>query len=178
MNIAATNIILSQNDIQNCLERLANQLRQAYTQEDNVVAIVLLEGARRFAADLIKEWDRKIPLYFLRAKSYGNDVQSSGLVEITTSDRLLPDLTGKRVLLIDDIYDTGLTLRAVLDYLAPLQPADIKTCILLEKHHPHARKIPIDFLGATVPNTFVVGYGLDYAGKYRELDDIVELEGM
>ncbi len=136
-------IIISQDNIKHCLERLADQLRQTYATEDDVVAVVLLEGARRFALDLLAAWGRDVPMCYLRAKSYGDGVQSCGRVEITSLDGPLPDITGRRVLLIDDIYDTGLTLRAVMDRFAPLRPADMKTCILLEKQRPHTSKIPV-----------------------------------
>ena len=94
---------------------------------------------------------------------------------IDKKDGVREKIRGKNILLIDDIYDTGLTLHRILEWLNDCGPESIRTCVLLEKEIDHAKKINIDFLGTTIENVFAIGYGLDYEGHYRELPFIAEL---
>lgn len=169
----AHHVLYTQSQIHDCVSQLAGQIRTAYTSFDDLVVIVLLMGAKRFADDLLAALGQPVSAEYLRAKSYHDSHQSSGTVHV--EGHVHQPLRGKRVLLIDDIYDTGITLKFMLDYLRQFQPAEIKTCVLLEKQCPHHETVAIDFLGLPVPDVFVVGYGLDYREQYRELPFIAEL---
>ena len=95
--------------------------------------------------------------------------RSSGHVELKETQALRQKIVGRQVLLIDDIYDTGLTLAKVTEWVRQGNPANVRTCVLLEKDIPHQRPVPIDFLGLKIEDAFVIGYGLDYEGRCRRL---------
>jgi hypoxanthine phosphoribosyltransferase len=136
-----------------------------------LTVLALLDGAFCFVADLVRCIDLPdLRLHFVRASSYGKKTTSRGKVALEP----LPDLSGQTVLLVDDILDTGRTMQAAK---SSLQRAIIHTCVLLDKP---TRRVPdglqcADYIGFTIPDTFVVGYGLDYGGKYRHLPDICVL---
>ena len=157
--------------------RLARDLA-GYDSERPPVLIALLDGSFCFVADLA----RSIPLpdlrlTFLTASSYGQSTVSQGVVAIGA----LPDCRGRTVVVVDDILDTGRTLHTVCTALREAGAASVRTCVLLDKR---ARRVvadaggPLraDYVGFTIPDAFVVGYGLDYAGRYRHLPDICVLE--
>lgn len=136
-----------------------------------LTVLALLDGAFCFVADLVRCMDQPdLRLHFVRASSYGKNTTSRGKVALEP----LPDLSGQTVLLVDDILDTGRTMQAVKSILSG---AIVHTCVLLDKP---TRRVPdglqcADYIGFTIPDTFVVGYGLDYGGKYRHLPDICAL---
>jgi hypoxanthine phosphoribosyltransferase len=127
-----------------------------------------------FCADLIRHLDLDLTVEFLEASSYGSSSENSGNVQIRRDFEV--DISGRNVLLVEDIVDTGLTLSRLRDMIQIRQPASLKICALLDK--PDRRKVFLlpDYLGFTIPDEFVVGYGLDYAGHYRNLKDICILE--
>jgi len=168
-------IIVSAERLAQTVERLASELNTAYAQEDNVVALVILEGARIFASDLLGQVRFPVQVEFLSASSYRGTTQSSGNVRLQGHLDLAGKIRGRKVLLIDDIYDTGLTLAAVQEWLGTCGPADVKTCVLLEKKIPHQKPAAIDFLGLTIEDCFVIGYGLDYQGRFRDLPFVAAL---
>lgn len=134
---------------------------------EDLVVICILKGSFMFAADLIRQIDLPLSVEFLGVRSYGDDTEKSGEVQIT-SDLSRP-IEGKDVLLVEDIVDTGLTLNFLLDMLARRGPRSLKLAALL--HKPARTRVPvtIDYLGFSIDDVFVIGYGLDHAQLYRNL---------
>lgn len=132
-----------------------------------VVLVPVLKGSFVFAADLARQIDVPVSIDFLGVRSYGDGQESSGVVQITTD--LSHSIAGKHVILVEDIVDTGLTVDYLRENLTTRQPASLKIAALL--HKPARARVPvaIDYLGFTIDDVFVVGYGLDYAQKYRNL---------
>lgn len=142
-----------------------------------LVVIGLLKGSFMFMADLVRLLhlhDMRLLIDFMIVSSYGAQTRSSGEVQILR-DVSVP-IANKKVLLIDDILDSGRTLSTVSEYLTKYNPDLMKTCVLLDK--PERREIPFkaDFVGFEIPNEFVVGYGLDFDGRYRELPSIFTID--
>jgi len=131
-----------------------------------MVVVALLNGTVMFIGDLIRQLSQPLRLDFMGVSSYGKGTESGDLV-FTKELRL--DVRGRDVLLVDDILDTGKTLRRVLEKLCLLGPRRIRTCVLLDKPSRRVEKVKADFVGFEIPDMFVVGYGLDYAEKYRNL---------
>ena len=145
---------------------LGRQIERDYQGKD-LVLVCVLKGAILFAADLCRAIDLPLALDFIGLSSYGEATESSGVVKITSD--LTKPIEGKHVLVIEDIIDTGLTMRYLLDNLATRHPASVKICSLLHKPARARTKIPIEYLGFTIPDLFVVGYGLDAGEKFRNV---------
>jgi hypoxanthine phosphoribosyltransferase len=139
-----------------------------------VHVVGVLRGAFVFMADLIRALPRDVCCDFLAVRSYGSATETSGIVEIT-HDLGLP-IAGKHVLLVEDIVDTGLTLRHLLDVLGTHHPASIHVCALLNKPSRRQTEVPLHFAGFEIPDLFVVGYGLDHAQRHRNLPYIGVIE--
>ncbi len=167
-------ILISQQQIQTAVQRLAAQISDYYAGRP-FVALTLLEGARYFARDLQKHMSVPFEQQCLKVSSY-HGTTSGDSVTLQLNPDIRDQFYHKDMLIIDDIYDTGKTLSRLLEWLKTCHPADIKTCVLLEKQMPHIHSIPIDFLGMTVENVFVIGYGMDFNGRCRELPFIAELD--
>lgn len=167
-------ILLSTETLKETVAHLAGRINAAYANTENVMALVILEGAKYFAADLLEQIAFPIEVEHLTASSYLG-TQSAGTVSIETSGDLPDKIQGKNILIVDDIYDTGRTLASLLKWIENGNPQSVKTCVLLEKEISHDEEIVVDFLGMTVPDAFVVGYGLDFDGQYRKLPFIAEL---
>ncbi len=159
-------VLHSKEAIQARVHELGAQITRDYQSKD-LVLVTVLKGAILFAADLCREIDLPLSLDFIGLSSYGEATESSGVVKIT-SDLTRP-IEGKHVLVIEDIIDTGLTMRYLLDNLATRHPASVKICSLLHKPARARTKIPIEYLGFTIPDLFVVGYGLDAGEKFRNV---------
>lgn len=159
--------------IQRRVKELGEQIRQDYAGQ-NLTVVALLKGTFVFLADLVRHMDLPLELDFIGAASYGRGTRPGKL--IFTKDLQLP-VAGRHVLLVDDILDTGATLGAVARRLRARKPASLRTCVLLDK--PSRRTVPFqaDYVGFTIPDHFVVGYGLDYAERYRNLPFVGVLEG-
>lgn len=168
-------VLISTEKLQETVAQLAAQINAAYVNTENVMALVILEGAKYFAADLLEQLSFSIETEYLKASSYLGTTQSCGTANLETTDDLQSKIRGKNILIIDDIYDTGRTLSNLLEWINNCNPQSVKTCVLLEKEIPHDEDIAIDFLGTTVADAFVIGYGLDFDGQYRELPFIAEL---
>ena len=161
-------IIITSEQIYQTVQTVAEQIQVAYADHTSVVVPFLLEGARQFAEDLEGALqDDKFNFVPLRVSSYFGATRSTGLVNIISDD--MPDVTGQTVLLVDDIYDSGLTLKQVKAHFNREGATDVKACVMFEKDCVHAHELCLDFVGTSVPNVFVVGYGLDYQNRYREL---------
>lgn len=162
---------LSAETIGNRIRQIGREISDNYagsTIHSPLHLVVVLKGAFIFAADLVRSITVPCTIDFIHASSYGSAKISSGSVNIRHNLRV----EGKHLLLVEDIIDTGLTIRQITAELQALQPASLKICTLLDK--PEARKYPvrIDYTGFIVPDTFIVGYGIDYDEHYRELPSI------
>jgi len=144
------------------------------TRESELVLLVVLKGSFVFAADLARAIPRPLRVDFLGLSSYGRKTESSGVVKITQD--LSQPIAGAQVLVVEDIIDTGLTMTYLLDNLATRKPASVKVCALLEKPSRAVRNVQIDHVGFVIPDQFVVGYGLDYDERYRNLPYIGVLD--
>jgi hypoxanthine phosphoribosyltransferase len=153
------------------IRRLTRAIRRDYAGRDLVI-VSLLNGTVMFLADLIRNLNLPLRLDFIGVSSYGSGTESR---ELVFTKELRIDVRGREVLLVDDILDTGKTLAAVLKKLRVLRPKRIRTCVLLDKPDRRIEKIRADYVGFTIPNEFVVGYGLDYAERYRNLPFIAVL---
>ena len=152
------------------IARRVAQLGQAITEDyrgQALVVVPVLKGSYMFAADLVRHIDLDVAIDFLGVRSYGTQQESSGVVQITTD--LSHSIEGKHVILVEDIVDTGLTVAYLHQNLTTRQPASLKVASLL--HKPSRTRVPvqIDYLGFTVDDVFIVGYGLDFAQKFRNL---------
>jgi hypoxanthine phosphoribosyltransferase len=154
---------------QDIAARVADLGREIATRlpDGALTAVGVLRGAFVFMADLVRAIPRDVRCDFLGVRSYGAATETSGVVQIT-SDLSLP-VAGQHVLLVEDIVDTGLTLRYLLDLLQAREPASLHVCTLLSKPSRRRVDVPLDFVGFEIPDRFVVGYGLDAAQQYRSL---------
>ena len=158
--------LISQRQIALRISALAREITRDFRGRE-VVVVALLNGTVLFLADLIRQLSIPLRLDFIGVSSYRVGTTSKELV-FTKELRL--DVRGREVLLVDDILDTGRTLKAVIERLRPLRPAGIRTCVLLDKPSRRVeKKIEADYVGFLIPDLFVVGYGLDFAERYRNL---------
>lgn len=159
--------LFSEEELQNRIKEIAQELNIFYKGED-VYAICVLKGAVFFAIDLVKNLDMPLKMEFIRLSSYGTGRNSTG--KVNAVDISLPDLNGKNVLIIEDIIDTGLTAKFLMDFMAcNFKTKSTKFCSLLDKKISRKTDIEPDYYGFHVDDKFVVGYGLDYEGYYRNL---------
>ncbi len=166
-------ILISEEAIQSRVKELANQLSSDYAGAGHLYLIGILKGSFLFLADLARHLSIPHTVDFMAVTSYGRKGAESGEV------RLLMDLrepvTDAEVLIVEDIVDTGKTLHYLYDTLGGRQPASIKTCAFVQKDRDHL-PVPVDYLGFTIPDVWVVGYGLDYAERHRTLPFVAELK--
>lgn len=132
-----------------------------------VTVVALMDGALFFVADLLRQLDIPVRMFTLSASSYHGGTATSGEVKVNWPANL--DLRGQEVLLLDDILDTGLTLSAIRERILAQQPASLRTCVLLSKRRQRLRDVPLDDAGFEIDDEFVVGYGMDYQGRFRNL---------
>ncbi len=158
--------LYSREDISKRVKELGTILSEEYKGKDLLV-ISLLRGSFIFTADLVRELTIPVEVDFMTTASYGHDEISSGNVEIVHD--LRADISGKEILIVDDIIDSGYTLKKVKDFLNLKNPNSIKICVMLDK--PSRRKVEInpDYVGFTIPDVFIVGYGLNYGDHYRNI---------
>jgi len=165
-------VLISQEQLKRRIQELGKQLSQDYAGR-NLLLLGVLKGAVVFLVDLARAIDLPLQMDFMAVSSYGASTQSSGVV------RILKDLDaavdGRDILVVEDIIDTGLTLRYILENLAMRNPASVKVCALLVKEKSRPEGIKADYVGFEIPDEFVVGYGLDYAELYRNLPYIAVL---
>ncbi len=164
-NAAAVNVLISEADLRARVTAMGAEIARDF-QGKPLVVIGVLKGSFIFLADLVRAVDAPLSVDFIGISSY-QGTKSTGIVQIT-SDLTRP-IEGKHVLLVEDIVDTGLTMRYLLDNLATRRPLSVKIAALLEKPARAQVKIPIDYRGFVIGDEFVVGYGLDWDGKLRNL---------
>lgn len=158
-------VLISEQSLARRIRSLAREIEADFSGGDLVI-VALLNGTVVFLADLLRRFSMPLRLDFIGVSSYGAGTESAELV-FTKELRL--DVGGRDVLVVDDILDTGRTLSRVTAKLAKLKPRQIRVCVLLDKPSRRQEKITADYIGFTIPNHFVVGYGLDYAERYRNL---------
>lgn len=156
------------------VKELGKQITADYADK-NLVLVCILKGSFVFAADLVRSIDLPLRIEFLGVRSYGDETKSSGVVQVTQD--LTKPVEGDHVLIVEDIVDTGLTLHFLVDMLRTRDPKSVKVCSLLHKPARTVKKVDVDYLGFTIDDVFVVGYGLDWAQKYRNLPVIGEVVG-
>ena len=165
-------VLYSRQEIEAAVTRLAAEITREY-RERNPLVIGVLKGSFVFMSDLVRRLEFPLGTDFIQLSSYGCGTESSGKINI--SHDLKSPVAGRDVLVVDDIVDTGNSLTFLEDYLKKKKPASVQFCCLLDK--PSRRKSPVTvhYRGFTVPDKFVVGYGMDYAEQYRNLPDICVL---
>lgn len=158
----------SETQIQQRIQEMADAINQTYANTPRLVIVAVLKGSFMFVADLIRHIKVPCQIEFVRLASYGDSQNSSGTVKPV--DLSLPSLSGEDVLIVEDIIDTGLTLHFFMEYLTSLHHTrSLRLAVLLDKVEARKKDVKVDFAGFTVGNQFLVGYGLDYAGYYRNL---------
>lgn len=159
-------ILLSADRIAEKVKELGDIISKDYQGMD-IVAICLLRGGFVFTADLVRELQIPVNVDFMTTSSYGHGETSSGVVEIINDIRT--DIEGRHVLIIDDIMDSGNTMEKVVDFIAKKEPKTIRTCVMLDKPSRREANISPDYVGFTIPDVFIVGYGLNYGDFYRNI---------
>lgn len=159
-------ILVDEQQIARRVRELGEEISRDYAGRP-LVLICILRGAVVFMADLLRAIRIPVTIDFMAISSYGNNVQSSGVVRILKD--LDGSIEGKDVLIVEDIIDSGLTLAYLLENLRSRRPHSLEVCVLLDKQVPRKASLPVRYKGFTIPDAFVVGYGLDYAEKYRNL---------
>ena len=159
-------VLISEVDLARRVSELADEVRAHYTGQD-LVLVGVLKGAIMFMTDLARQIRLPLEMDFMAVSSYGNATQSSGVVRITKD--LDSPIDGRNVLVVEDIVDSGMTLRYLLENLRNRRPATLRVCALLNKRVPRKADVTVEHVGFEIPDQFVVGYGLDYAEHYRNL---------
>src|SRR6266480_948375 len=160
-------VIITEEQIKSKTAELAKQVSADYADTDSLLLVGVLKGAVMFMADFARALDRPAELEFMAISSYGQRTTSSGVVRILKDlDR---DIAGKHVLVVEDIVDSGLTLSWLLKYLESRSAASVQVVALLRKPDAVKVNVPVKYVGFDIPSEFVVGYGLDYAERYRDL---------
>jgi hypoxanthine phosphoribosyltransferase len=166
-------ILLSAERIQERVAELARAIAADYRGQPAVTIVGVLTGSLIFLADLVRHLDLPLRIGLIQASSYRGATTTPGLLQVAPD--LVPDLHGHHVLLLDDILDTGQTLHHVVGHIRELGPASLRVAVLLRKEGRQLVPFEPDYCGFTIPNVFVVGYGLDYNDEYRHLPYIAEL---
>lgn len=160
-------ILLTEDEIQTRVRELGQCISHDYAQHEDLLLIGVLKGCVMFMVDLSRAIDLPVALDFIAISSYGNSTHSSGVVRLLKD--LDTDISGRHILIVEDIIDSGLTLVYLCNQLAQRNPASMRICTLLNKAENRLAHVQIDYLGFDIPNFFVVGYGLDYSERYRNL---------
>jgi hypoxanthine phosphoribosyltransferase len=173
MTPEAGTMLVTSEEIQDKVRELGERITEDYQGED-LLLVGILRGAVVFLSDLMRHLELTCEIDFMDVSSYGSGTSSSGVVRILKD--LEEDITGRHVLIVEDIIDTGLTLSYLTRILGARKPASLEICTLLSKPSRRQANIDVKYLGFEVPDEFVVGYGIDFAGRYRNLRDIRALK--
>jgi hypoxanthine phosphoribosyltransferase len=166
MEIYTPEVLISEEEIALRIEALGKAITNDFANEELVV-ICVLKGAFMFCSDLIKKINRPVKLEFISLSSYGDNTMSSGSVRLEMD--ITGNIEGKNVLIVEDIVDSGLTIKTLMEIMSVRKPKSVRLASLLFKPVKLKHKVNIDYLGFEIDDKFVIGYGLDYAGRYREL---------
>lgn len=165
--------LFSKREIAAAVRRLARLIEKDFPGEE-IVFVCLLKGSFMFTSDLIRSIRNPSRVDFMRVSSYGNSTKSKG--KITVTKNLEENIRGKNVIIVEDIIDSGLTLKSISAMLRKKKPKDLKICALIDKKARREVTIEGDYVGFTIDDGFVVGYGIDYAEQYRNCPDICVIE--
>lgn len=166
-------VLIPAEDVQQKVAEIAAELDEVY-RDKTPLMVGVLTGAVAFMADLMRAMTVPVVIDFMAVSSYGAATESTGVVRILKD--LDQDVEGRHILVVEDIVDSGLTLQYLIDVLRRRNPADIRVVALLKKDKPNAIDVQVDSIGFRIPDEFVIGYGLDYAGRYRNLPFIGVLD--
>ncbi len=167
-------ILYSREHIAQEIKRLGQEITRDYSQRD-ILLVGVLKGSFLFIADLIREIESPTMVDFVRLASYGSDTQSSGIIEFRKE--LEMPIRGRDVIIVEDIVDSGYTLECLYNKLLLQEPRSLKICTLIDKRARREVEIEADYIGMTMDDGFIIGYGLDYDEHYRNLPDIYTVEG-
>lgn len=173
MHQGVERVLISKEDIDKKVNEMALAISAEYDGK-NLLIVGILKGAMIFMADLVRAISVNVQFDFMAVSSYGSSSKSTGVVRIIKD--LDQNIQGRHILVVEDIVDTGLTLNYLLDILKAREPASVRICALLDKPSRREVKVPVDFNGFSIPDEFVVGYGLDYNEMYRNLPEIYVLK--
>ena len=166
-------VLISEEELKRRIAEMGRQITQEYHGE--LLTIVgILKGASIFFADLARSIDLPLQMDFMSVSSYGTEATSSGVVKIIKD--LDAEVTGRHILLVEDIIDTGITLAYLRDYLSNRGAKSVKICTLLDKPSRREKAVQVDYIGFTMPDEFIIGYGIDYAENYRNLPYVASLK--
>ena len=158
-------VLIGEKEIQSRVEKLAAEISESYKGE-SLLVVGILRGAIMFMVDLLKKLEiNDVQIDFMAVSSYGSSTVSSGKINIKKD--LSESIEGRNVLIVEDIIDTGNTLYHLIEYLKKDNPKSVKLCTLFDKPERREKEVPVDWVGFDIPNKFIVGYGLDYAQRYR-----------
>ncbi len=160
------NVLIDESSLQNKILEMAKQIESDYIGKE-IVLICILKGSVFFTTDLSKRISNPMIFDFIKVSSYGNETESTGIIKLELD--LKENITGKDVIVVEDIIDTGRTLSYLLKYLDSKNPKSVKLCTLLDKPSRRVVDINVDYTGFKIEDKFVVGYGLDYGEKFRNL---------
>jgi hypoxanthine phosphoribosyltransferase len=162
-------ILISRDEIAGMCQRLGEKISADYADRE-VILIGVLKGAYVFMADLARHLTIPCRIDFMSVSSYGSGTRTSGVVRITKD--LDSDITGKHIIIVEDIVDSGLTLRHLRQLLGTRNPASIAICTAFDKPERRKVEVQVEYVGMQIPDEFIVGYGLDFDGKFRNLPDV------
>ncbi|HBE43924.1 MAG TPA: hypoxanthine phosphoribosyltransferase [Deltaproteobacteria bacterium] len=165
--------LFSKKEIEEAVQRLASRIEKDFENKE-IIFVCLLKGSFIFTSDLVRHIKNPSIIDFMRVSSYGKGTQSKGAITITKD--LEEDIQGKNVILVEDIIDSGLTLKYIRDMLMAKEPKSLKICALVDKRARRVVEVEGDYVGFTIEDGFIVGYGIDYAERYRNLPDIYVIE--
>ena len=165
--------LISARDIEDKVAGLAKKISADYRGK-NLLVVGILKGAVLFMADLVRKMEIPVNIDFMAVSSYGSSTESSGVVRIMKD--LDQSMEGRHVLIVEDIIDTGLTLKYLVEYLETRQAASVEVCTLLDKPDRRKAEVKVKYNGFTVPDEFLVGFGLDYNEQYRNLPEVYILK--
>ncbi len=167
--------LIDANTLQTRIDVLAKQISEDYAGKE-ILMIGVLKGSVFFYSDLVRRIKVPVVLDFVQAKSYAGRT-STGEVRLLSQPEYIDRLEGRHVIVVEDIVDTGVTLQYLRKTLLAKNPASLKTCSLLDKPDDRRTKVPVDYVGFTIPSVFVVGYGMDHNEQFRNLPYLAVLEG-
>jgi len=169
-----THTLISEQDIRTRIRSLAAEIERDYPQPEGIHLVAILKGGFMFMADLVRAMSDRVTMDFMAVSSYGKGTTSSGQVRVLKD--LDSNVEGRNIILVEDIVDTGLTLHYLQELVRARAPKSLRTACLLSKPSRRKVDVQVDYIGFTIEDHFVVGYGLDYAEKYRNLPHIAVLQ--
>lgn len=164
--LKVTEVMITEEQLAQKVSELAKQIEKDF-EGQSLLVVGILKGASVFVSDLIRKINLDVNIDFMSVSSYGNSTESSGTVKILKD--LDVDIEGKNVLIVEDIIDSGLTLSNLVAALQTRNPKSLKICTLLDKPQRRTANIPVDYVGFVIEDKFIVGYGIDWAERYRNL---------